>query len=468
MTRAAARHARRGALRLPWLLAAATALVACGASPSQETPAGAAGWTLPGTLSDCGGSEPHVVFPSEEPTRASGPGAVVWNAAAACSGGEGAHVAPVTSLDLPRSGTALRGARGEAPLVRGPLAATGAPHGEILVVGGGGGGAHDLLAVQGRAGGPFSTLTPASGLAAPFALTTAYLGDAAILASPRGGPLAGPLRLHIARFFAHTLVRNQQAGARRESVRTLAVALDYRTDAIAVWAHHGGLYARDMPGRGAPRRVQLLASVGSNVHIAALLSDDYRAIVAWSEQRGGQTSLYFDQSSVGVRFGAPRLLERVQNPAGVPAPAASPRLIRLSNESVMIAWAGVQAGHWVVRTAAIDQHGIGAPTTMQAPGVDALLCCLAVGPDAEALVMWTEPQPGAGNMPDLAEQALFAARGVDARPRRTIFEAPEEVAPPGPISDAAVAFDPASDRALAVWRNEGGALQYAIRSPGAR
>jgi hypothetical protein len=130
----------------------------------------------------------------------------------------------------------------------------------------------------------------------------------------------------------------------------------------------------------------------------------------------------------------------------------------------MIAWAGAAEGRWVVRTAAIDLLGVGAPSTIAAPGADALLADLVPGPDDDALVLWTQPQPSPAR-PEPAAQAIFAARGFDAYPRRTVFGAPEQVAPPGPASDATVAVDPHGDGAVALWRGAGEALEYAIRRP---
>ncbi len=133
----------------------------------------------------------------------------------------------------------------------------------------------------------------------------------------------------------------------------------------------------------------------------------------------------------------------------------------------MMAWSGAAHGHWVVRSAAIDLNGIGPVATISDARADALLSDLAPGPDGEALALWTQPrrQPAGGL--DTADQALYAARGLDAYPDTTIFGAPEAVVAPGPTSDATLAFDPASDRALALWRGEGGAVEYAIRA-GAR
>jgi hypothetical protein len=169
-----------------------------------------------------------------------------------------------------------------------------------------------------------------------------------------------------------------------------------------------------------------------------------------------------------VRFGKPQLLERFANPSGLPYPTSSPRLTRLSSESVMFAWSGAQDGHWVVRTAAIDLNGLRKTSTISAPGADALLSDLQPGPDGEAIALWDEPQRAPNGKLDAGDQAIVAARGIDARPGITIFGGPEQVAPPGPNSDATLAFDPASDRALALWLGASGNVDYAVRTPAGR
>ena len=136
----------------------------------------------------------------------------------------------------------------------------------------------------------------------------------------------------------------------------------------------------------------------------------------------------------------------------------------MSSESVMLAWAGSAAGHWVVRTAPVDLNGVGAVSTIAASGGDALLAALAPGPDDDALVLWTEPLPTAAGPPDMQRQAIFAARGSDAYPGQTVFGEPEELAPPAPVIDATVALDPDSDRAVAVWQGEAATIEYSIRS----
>jgi hypothetical protein len=461
-------------------LAGGCALTSAGAAATvRGVEAGATtAWSPPAVLDACAAEgAPGIVFPSDKPTQATGPGAIVWSASRRCRGGSGARVAAMGLGDIPGPSLVPRRGDGAAIDPRGPLTVSPAPHGNIVIAGSaaGGGGGGGLL-IEGAAGGPFSPLATAEATAAPLALSTAYQGDLALASGSRSGRLS----VHVQRHFAASFDRSGVASAGDDSgtphagddhshghgeghghggekPRALSVALDFRSDALAVWSAGDALYARDLPALGASHAIQRLATVGAHTTIAALLSDDNRGIVAWADQGRDHTSVYLDQSATGVRFGTPRLLESFRDPDGLTSPAGSPRLVRLSSESVMLAWAGVSSSHWVVRTAAIDQRGLQRVSTIATAGTDELLADLAPGPLGEALLLWSEPQP------DLSHQAIFSARGTEAAPGRTFFAEPEALAPVGANADPLVAFDPASDRAVAVWRGAGGRIEYAIR-----
>jgi hypothetical protein len=465
------------------LLAAAFSLTVSVASPAAA--AGTPQWSAPAVVSSCAAlGAPRVLFPSNLPNRSTGPGAIVWSAPPSCPGGEGARVAAIGTDEQPGATRLPSTAAGQPIDPREPLTAADGPHGEIVIAGTSPSSLEEGLAVQGKADGAFSALDTVSGSAAPFAMTTAYLGDVA-LASPAPAAIReGEPRVLVERFFAHNAAQRVAAsptgisraagvpseGSSRNSklgagpVSDLTLAMDFRSDALMVWVQRGAIYAQDLPGSGAHHPIERLGPASPGIHISALLSDDNRAIVAWADDSGGQTRVYLDRSATGVRFGAAKLLERFQDPDGLSSPSDSPQLVRLSSESVMMAWSGAAEGHWSIRTAAVDLDGIGAPTTIPTPGQDALLADLAPGPDNDAIVLWSEPQPGATGQPTTSEQALFAARGIDAFPDSTIFGAPEELAPAGPNSEATVALDPDSDHAIAVWRGEGSTLRYSIRS----
>jgi hypothetical protein len=439
------------------------------AVPQPAAPVIAERWSAPANLSGCPTAPAaQVVFPSDKPTQATGSGAIVWAASPACPGGEGARVTAIGDDDLPGATIVPRTAKGQVIAPRGSLASSAAPHGQIVIAGAAAGSSHAAggLLVQGPAPGPFSVLATPGGLTTPTALTTAYLGDMALASPPKGLHGSEGLEVHVERFFTSRFVRNVPVpSGEDEALQSLTLAMDFRSEALAVWAQRGGIYASLIPNRGDARAAQRLASVGAHVHIAALLSDDRHGIVAWAEQNAGQTSVYIDRSKVGVRFAKPELLERFSDPDGLDSPAGSPRLVRLSSESVMLAWAGSAAGHWVVRTAPVDLRGVLTVGTIAVPGSDALLADMTPGPDDDALLVWTEPMPTVSGAPDLQRQALFAARGTQGGSGRAVFDAPEPVAAPGPVSDPAVAIDPADDAAVAVWQGEAGAIEYSVRSP---
>jgi hypothetical protein len=448
-----------GAHRL--ILASLLAVAAVGGSPWSAPAA------LPGACST--GGPPHVVFPSNAPDHRTGPGAIVWDSSPTCPGGEGARVDAIGADDRPAAPTIPLMAAGHTIAPRGALVVSPGPHGQIVIAGASPGRRAHALVVQGRAGGPFSSLLGEALPAAPLAFANGYLGDVALASPPSAtggaGASEGP-EVHVERYFSNALSRRGTVSAATTMTpppRTVALALDYRSDALVLWTQGGALYARDLPASGASAFSQLLARVGPHVRISALLSDNNRATVAWAEDHAGRTSVYLDRSATGVRFGAPRLLERFRDPDGLASPPGSPSLVRLSTESVVLAWAGAAGGHWVVRAAVVDASGVGDASTIAAPGSDALLTALAPGPDAEALALWTEPQPASAGAPNTDEQALFSALATVVAAGRMRFDLPEQVAPPEAIDSATAALDPDDDRAVAVWRGAGGQLRYAVR-----
>ena len=376
--------------------------------------------------------------------------------------------------DVPATPSAPATAAGQALALAAPIAATGAAHGQILIAGDARARtrARGLLFSEGLAGGPFASPQDTGGAARPLALATAYLGDVALV-SPGGGSAGGgssPLQLRVHRRFQSGFQAPVVVSpAASSSIEGLTLALDYRSDAFVAWERAGSIYARYMATSdpsGAP--VQRVAAATPHAHIASLLSDDNRAILAWADTKDGITSVYAEISAVGIRFGAPRLLERFADPDGSPPPSDSPSLVRLASESVTLAWAGVAWGRWVVRCASVDVHGVRAVTTISDPQRDALLAGLAAGPANEVLALWSEPGEGS-TASERDDQALYAARGVDLYPERTVFTAPELITAagaPGTNGEAAVGVDPDSDRSVAVWRTPDGAIAYSLRSVG--
>ncbi len=399
-----------------------------------------------------------MLFPADAPDQATGPGALVWPAGPSCPGGAGARIDPIGADDELLAPARPRTAGGAPIVPQGSLAATAGPYGQIVIAGADPRRPSQALLIQGGAGGPFAPLAKEAPTRPPGALGTAYLGDVA-LAAP--ATRAGGLVVAVERHYARVLGRAILAGG--AGVRALTVALDFRSDVLVAWAQGDSIYAREIPASGVRGPLQRLGPAGSDARIASLISDDGRGIVMWSEQRGAVTELYLDHSAAGPRFGPPTLVESAQDPAGTPRPSDPPRLVRLLSEGVVAAWTGVLAGRWVVRTAPIDQNGLRTVGTIAAPGGgEAVLRALAAGPRGEAIMLLSE-EPAAGAGP--AGQVLLGARGADVAPGRSVFEAPRQIAPAGPLAAATVAVDPGSDRAVAAWESPGGAIFYAVGSP---
>ena len=122
----------------------------------------------------------------------------------------------------------------------------------------------------------------------------------------------------------------------------------------------------------------------------------------------------------------------------------------------MIAWAGVgrrATGSCAPRRS--TSTGCARVGTIAAPAA-ATRCsrALAPGPDGATLALWSEPQRDArGRRPTCTARRCLRRAASTPSPGRTSFGPPEALAPPGAGSRMpAVAFDPGSDRALAVWR----------------
>ncbi len=107
--------------------------------------------------------------------------------------------------------------------------------------------------------------------------------------------------------------------------------------------------------------------------------------------------------------------------------------------NVVVAWSGSDGTSRRVRVSQADQSGrFTAPVDVSAPGADALLSDLEVGPTGRAIVVWD------GGVEDPASVVRAAVAPTVVQP----FGPPEDVSPPGQAARFAVAaFDPALRRA---------------------
>jgi hypothetical protein len=517
-----------------------------------------AGWTRPAPLSGCAAAlatvPPLVVVPGSAPQVRSGPGAVLWTGPgggcprAGASGLAEAFAAQLGADGLPEPGRALStgGYR-----VVGITDAVGTTFGQVLLAGTGAAGtavggmraggpgpaAGDMgLLVEGRSAGAFPVPRVLGGPATPVALASGYLGDAVAVSTLRDPALVAPHRAR-ARDGAAARARGAQGWELAVRVQrhysavpapprlvpvgpsrpvALAVALDFRSDVLLVWASGHSIYAREITQAGALGSVSRLGGASGAPELRAVFSDDDRAIVTWREQvsasRGAVwTDIEASISGPELSFGRPAVVERFADLRGLVPPAGSLRLTRLSSEAVMMAWTGLSAGRYVVRASPVSLHrGVWAPVTIStappaspaslaaaagvgasmaavgasaaragrgagaaarapsASGTEALLADLVPGPRAEALALWTVARRLRDGALDARHRAIEAAWGHYGGPGEARFAAPEVVAAAGPNGTPAAAFDPQRDTALAAWASGTGEarIEYALRGAG--
>ncbi len=452
----------------------------------------AARWSAPARPVDCStalpaAAAPSVVFPSADPTTRSGPGVLLWTAPRGCTAGTTAGEAFGATLagDIPGVGQ---------PLASDPVgleevaAAAGTATGQVIAVGSG-------ALTEGRTAGAFGAARPLGGPAAPVVASSAYLGDVAI-ASPVRTRAGWAIAVRVQRHYSESPAHARLVPVGVSPVDAVAATMDYRAEVLLVWASGGTVYARELSSADALGPLHVLGSLAAgspDPELRALVSDDGHAIVVWRCQSvapGGaqSTTIELSISGSGLTFGAPRVLERFRDLGGFIPPAGSLQLLRLSSEAVMLAWTGVDAGHYVVRASPVSLHrGAWAPVVISgggsaggqagatsAPASDAVLSDIAAGPGAEAFALWrTAPRLANGppGRAGSASWAIRAARGHYAGQGEVSFAASELVAAPGSNGPPAVAVDPTGGRVLAAWVTLAGGgsmgrIEYALRAAG--
>jgi hypothetical protein len=467
---------------------ASPAWIACALALSMTATANAAAttWSAPAPLPSCvGPGAPRVAFPQSNPYTRTGAGAIAWGGVpSACPAGEiaatGIAVAALGADDRPGRPAALRAAgdqRGLTGALIGPTAVGATCGGGIVIAAGRpatSGGGLDGVVVEGDPGKRFRAPVALDGPATPVAVARAYRGDVAVASvrsgvGGRGRAVALRIQPYNATQFRPAITVASGSG----QVDAVAAALDFRADALVVWHQGASVYARErlQPGRLGP--VQRLGSSGASPVVQPLISDNGRAIVAWADTRPGAGGTTTTRVALAVsrfhhRFEPAHLLERYTNLPGVVPGAGAVRLARLSTETVMLAWTGMSRGRYVVRVAPVSVDAIPRGHVVSGVHADALLADVATGPHGQALAMWTSAPRTSGGF-DTRHQAIIAARGDIVHPFRARFQAPEPVAAAGPNANPSVAYDPSSNRAVAVWQTRGrpAGVDFAVREAGA-
>jgi hypothetical protein len=450
-------------------LAASVVLASAGASPDS--------WSAPATLATCGAaSRPTVVFPFSAPDRLVGSGAILWLGAASCGAAAATiEIADLDGADRPQAPRALlTGAVAGAQLVA-PLHAVGTATGEIIAVAGSAGasvlGSPEAVAADGFATGVVEHLRPLGGPDTPLATMDGFIGDAdvATLASAAGGGYEIVVRAQ--RHYADALHGRRILRVGDTKPTALAIGMDFRADRLVVWAQGGNVWAQDITNDGRIRARQLLGPSGYAPQIAAVLSDDDRAFVIWTDEpppgAGGATQVLLAHSAVGPTFHGARTLASFTEPAGVRLTAGAVAAERLSDEGVALLWPAMANGNYVVDAAGVTQTGVRLPSILAAAGQDVRLAAVATGPENELVVVVALATRTASGF-EQSHQELLATRSNVVRGATGLGFGPLAViAPPGPNIDPSVAIDPDTDSAVAAWQTSiaGTAqVEYAVGS----
>jgi hypothetical protein len=462
------------------LSASLAVALASSAWPAPASGAPASGWSPPRLLSACAvGHRPQVVFPSESPSVATGPGAIVWAEDPTCRVGSQSASArtpelSVASLDphdrvggvnrqtpagWEASGLDVAGASKGRIAVALALRAPGAPVGEAVTV------------LQGRATGALDEAKMLTGTAGRPSLAHAYLGDAAV-ASVELRPRPA-IAVSVERFFRSGFGRVRLIPIPDGHVSALTATMDYRSDVLVAWQQNGAIYAHMLRASGRPEPTQRVGPGSPESRLQVLVSDNDHGMIAWSSHAPGPsstTTVMLALSGGGVRFDRRRMLASFPDPTGAAAAAGALALVRLSSENVMLAWTEADRGRLSVRAAPAVFAGTQPSVQLSDPAREAVLAALAAGPAGEAVALWRSVTPGPAGF-DGSRGELWAARAFIERHGRVGFRPAERVAPSGASSQVGAAIDPASDRPVAAWLVAGGrALEYSTgpSAPGYR
>jgi len=451
------------------VFAASVVLASAGAGPDS--------WSTPATLATCGAASlPKVVLPFKAPDELVGAGAIVWLGAAHCGGtGTTIGIADLDADDRPQTPRALlAGTLARTRLVA-PLYALGTATGEIVGVAGSAAtsvlGSPEAVAADGSATGTVERLRPLGGPDTLVATMDGFIGDADVATLGRAADGGYEIVVRAQRHYAETLHgrRSLLVGSARPDA--LALGMDFRADRLVVWAQGGRVWAQDITNDGRIGARQLLGPSGSAPQIAAVLSDDDRAFVIWTDEpprgAGGATRVLLAHSGVGPTFHGASTLASFTEPADVRLTPGAVAAERLSDEGVALLWPAMASGNYVVEAAGVTQTGLRPPSILSQAGQDVRLAAVATGPDNELVVVVAlAPRTASGF--DQAHQELLATRSNVVRATSGLGFGPLDViAPSGPNIDPSVAIDPDTDTALAAWQTSVAGLpqvEYAIGS----
>jgi hypothetical protein len=438
-------------------------LAACGQALASST------WTKPAVLATCGAAtSPRVAIPFSRPTVRSGEGAIIWlgtqlPGAGGCpsspSASQTIDVAGVHSDDLPGLARSFTSGAAESVPLEGPLETTTTSDGHIVVVAGSAAsstlGEPEAMLAGGSVLPGVHALSPLYGPDDLVATANGYIGDADIATVSQTTSGTNEIALFVQRHYETSFGHPEYFAAGSQPITALALGMDFRADTIIVWAEGGELWSRWVTNKDVAAAPQKLGPCGSDPEISAVLSDDDRAFVAWSDTPAagisGVTRVYLDHSAIGVVFKTPSVLAHFTQPANERLAPGSVVLERLAGEGLALVWPTMVDGRYAVEAANLTSHRLLTPSLLRVSGDDVRLGAVASGPanDIIALVE-VAPRLSAGGF-DTSHQAIYAVRSGENH-MGIGFSALEPVAAAGPNTAPALAVDPANGRAIAAWQ----------------
>lgn len=237
--------------------------------------------------------------------------------------------------------------------------------------------------------------------------------------------------------------------SRRGGVNAITVAVGPRGDIVVAWERGGRIEARiRRPGR----RLGPVIAVGRGVKGGTLLRADVassgRAWIGWSSQNPaeGGTGAFTMRIAVSApnrsRFGRPRLLDRYVR--STIEEATFDLSLDAAGEG-FVAWSSFDGQSVRARLASLNRTGrLARFTTLSQPGYDAAVRDLATSRRGEALVVWSR-------LVELGD-VIFAG----FLPRGGTYLGEERVSSGDRAHLPAVAFNPATGLATAVWSQREG------------
>jgi hypothetical protein len=237
--------------------------------------------------------------------------------------------------------------------------------------------------------------------------------------------------------------------------------MDFRADRLVIWAQDGSVWAQYVDNAGYRKAVQRLGPSGYDPQISAVLSDDDRAFVIWTDEppsgTGGVSTVLLAHSATGPRFDGTQTLASFTEPPDVRLSPGSVAAERLSNEGVVLLWPTMAAGNYEVEAAGATESGLMPTSVLSEPGQDVRLGAVATGPESEVVVV-VEVAPRTATGFDQAHQELLATRsGLVHGTGGVGFGTLDVIAPAGQNIDPAVAVDPSDDTAVVAWQTSSAA-----------